>query len=155
MKKCIISLLLAIVMMAGMLPTTVFATEGPADTVIINLRLRAVDADGGVIEGDLDALLNNNEWVGTDDLAYVAANCLIGENLLSNWDYCPDGYEKPDYGITFTCDENGNLAVTSGNAEVVVLDDITYIVVTLVEGSSFDDTEDPDGEAPADTVCAR
>ncbi len=136
MNKKVISFILSVFMVIGMVPCGVIHShaEGSA-TIEIDLQLKAVDTEGNEIECQLDVFHSESYyWVGTESCgydSYIIAN--IGENTLSRWDLFPLGYMRPTEDITFTCDENGNITVTSGNAAVEVTDTMTYIVVTLQE----------------------
>ena len=133
MKQRILSMLIALAMVVGLIPATVpGALAADADTVDINLMLKAVDTRGGAIEGTLDVLLNGDAWVGTSAENYSTTfSAFVGENVLSGWDYCPDGYVKPTEDITFTVDAEGNVTLTSDNATLEKEGDMHYIVVTL------------------------
>lgn len=128
MKNRILSMLLTLCMILTFVPATAVSAEEA--TVDIVLGMRAIDEEGNVISGTLDVLLNNVEWLATtyDPLVY---SCNVGENYLSNWDYCPAGYVRPTEDVTFTADAEGNITVTSNNATVVVEDGVAYFVVTL------------------------
>ncbi len=106
--------------------------EIPAGALSIELYLKAVDAKGKEIAGALDALLNYERWAGTESMGYGQPYMVnIGENTLSGWALCPEGYARPTEAITFTADEDGNITITSGNATVEVVENKVYIVVTL------------------------
>lgn len=141
MKKRILSMLLVIALVMGMIPgaaLTAFATDGEPATVHVILVLKPVDAEGNAIDasdgglGRLDVLLNGNWWVDSandGELDLYPVN--IGENMMRDWDFCPNGYTKPDFEITFTADENGQITITSGDATLEKDGDIYYIVVEL------------------------
>ncbi len=136
MNKKVISFILSVFMVIGMVPCGVIHSHAEgSETIEIDLQLKAVDAEGNEIECQLDVFHSESHyWVGTESCgydSYIIAN--IGENTLSRWDLFPLGYMRPTEDITFTCDENGNITVTSGNATVEVTDTMTYIVVTLQE----------------------
>ena len=115
------------------------AASSDTATVEVNLYLKAVDANGAVIDDELDALLNDSAWVGTEYLGYENPYTVnIGENTLSSWDYYPEGYNCPEEDITFTVDKDGNLTITSSNATAEKVGDTWYIVVTLNEDTSID-----------------
>lgn len=141
MKKRILSMLMVIALVMGMIPgaaLTAFATDGEPATVHVFLVLKPVDAEGNEIDasdgglGRLDVYMNESGWVDSvydGELDFYPVN--IGENTLSNWDLCPNGYTKPDFEITFTADENGQITITSGDATLEKDGDINYIVVEL------------------------
>ena len=67
--------------------------------------------------------------------------------------HLPEGYEVPDYDITFTADTEGNIEITSDNATVEVTDSMTYIVVTLkVDEGGEEDDDDPAKIAGASVI---
>ncbi|MBE6558225.1 MAG: hypothetical protein E7661_04355 [Ruminococcaceae bacterium] len=141
MKKRFLCLLLAMVMVVSIFPgtaLTAFATEGDPATVDVFLVLKPVDAEGNSIDasdgglGRLDVYLNEIGWVDSvydGELDLYPVN--IGENMMRDWDFCPNGYTKPDFEITFTADENGQIIITSGDATLEKDGDINYIVVKL------------------------
>ncbi len=113
--------------------TGIFLSYDASEFVKVNLKLKAVDTEGNAIAGKLDALSNPvEEWVGTDDCDYTDVFFFIGENTLTDWDYCPYGYAKPTEDITFNVDAGGNITITSNNATVEPGENgVYYIVVTL------------------------
>ena len=112
--------------------------DGPdADQVQINLYLKPVDQEGNEIQGALDVALNNSAWIGTESLDYGYATVNIGENILSYWSYCPDGYLRPTEDITFTYDVENGITITSGNAAAEQVEDTWYIVVTLITSEGY------------------
>jgi hypothetical protein len=72
--------------------------------VDLNLCLKAVDAEGNEVDCEIDAYLNDREWIGTENMEYEPVSCVVGENFLADWDYFPFGYVYPEYEIYFTCD---------------------------------------------------
>ena len=148
MKKRIFSMLLVIVMVLSLLPTAALADDvapgdsGEKSTVTVQLMLKAVDAaDNNEISGDLDALLNGSEntWVGT----YGAGeyDCNVGENTLSGWDLCPEGYMKPTEDITFTVGEDGSITITSSNATVETTNDGVHCIVVPLTACTHSDED--------------
>ena len=130
----LLSILMALCMMISLMPVSVLAADGEEHaTVLVPLALEAVDVNGNPVIGHLDVRLNGQSWVSADsDENGSEFSCIIGENTLSSWDLYPYGFVCPDYDITFTCDGDGNIAVTSENATVKVGENgYTYIVVTL------------------------
>ncbi len=141
MKKRILSMLIVIAMVMGMIPgaaLTAFATDDIPTTVNVTLVLKPVDTEGNPIDhrlGALDVNLNGQGWVDSIAAEGELFTVNIGENTLTNWDYCPAGYVKPDFDITFTADADGNITIISGNAELEPDDEINYIVVVLEDNA--------------------
>ena len=127
MKKRILSILLALCLVLSMVPAAVFAY---GETVEVLMALRAVDKDGNVIGDTLDVTVNGSFWIATTyDPDYYT--CYVGENELSDWDYCPTGYKRPEAPVIFNCDAQGNVELVSDNATVSVENGITYFTVVL------------------------
>ncbi len=141
MKKRILSMLMVIALVMGMIPgaaLTAFATDDIPTTVNVTLVLKPVDTEGNPIDhrlGALDVNLNGQGWVDSIAAEGELFTVNIGENTLTNWDYCPAGYVKPDFDITFTADADGNITIISGNAELEPDDEINYIVVVLEDNA--------------------
>ena len=107
--------------------------EYTGEVVWVYLRTEYVDAEGN--PADLGAplyaqILPTKVWI--DDSGDVGSNPVaVGENILTNWECDRDEYVLPE-DITFTCDQNGNITITSGNATLQEgLFGYTYIVVEL------------------------
>ena len=120
----------------------------PYEGVSVNLMLKAVDKDGNEIIPVYDEdgytianVLDVRLYTGDTELDYINNAdstdwwLKIGENTLTDWDYCPGGYVKPTKDITFTVDADGKITVTSDNATVEVEGSTTYIVITLAAAS--------------------
>jgi len=136
MKTKLISLLLAVVMVAGMIPFTALSVFAEEQIVFAPIYLKPVDENGDPINtdfyGGMDVMcIETNQWVGSKDLGYGSFDYKVGTNTLSGFDYMPFGYKKPADDILLDVSADGSVAVTSGNASVENSDGRVYIVIPL------------------------
>ncbi len=137
-------------------------TDDPTNTIDLLLRLKALDENGVEFEDvyALDGFLNDIGWLGTysnnfdpemidPELKYFSV--IVGENIITDWDYCPEGYAKPD-DVTFTCDAEGNITVTSGNATIEKDGDVTVFVIQLEKSTDATETDAPETDHPENTI---
>jgi len=132
------------------------------EKVTVNLMLKAVDAvTGNEIDGMLEVYLNDEgNWFGTEECGYGSVfEVYMGENVLSDWDYCPEGYVLPTEDITFTVDAEGNITITSGNATVEETPAYIDIVIPLIADNNYtitvENTENGTVSAPATAAAGE
>ena len=75
MKKRILSLLLALCLLAGLMPTAVFAAEPEEALYAYMLELGLVDADGALIEDNTFTVQNGTRLYSLDELIYWLNQC--------------------------------------------------------------------------------
>lgn len=118
-------------------PETKAPETEPAETEVpdpvsleLNMTLKAVDAEGNEIEGDLDAKLNGSHWIANTYSSDYTVN--IGTNTIDGWDVIPKGYLAPE-GIVFMVWEDGSIAAYTPNVVVDTDGSVVVFVVTLEE----------------------